>query len=175
MKRQFLAIGLATISALGTFSAIDPVSAQTPVQSHTIEVRVDTADAAPVAFDPGNAIEARPDMFVRVFVDGERIAFSTAPKNQSSVKFGVRASGRSTKSLVPVRVELYDKDDNAQEGIDINPLGGLKILNLRYNPATGEILNEQGTPVAQRDRAFDMEGLGDGEKKATIRFSIAHK
>lgn len=172
MKRQFLAIGLATISALGTYSA---VSAQTPVQSHTIEVRVDTADTAPVAFDPGNSIEARPDMFVRVFVDGERIAFATAPENQSSAKFNLHAGGRSTKSLVPVRVELFDKDGNAQEGIDINPLGGLKVLNLRYNPTTGEILNEQGKPVAQRDRAFDMEGLGDGEKKATIRLSIAHK
>jgi hypothetical protein len=59
MKYQFLAIGLATISALGTSAAIDPVSAQSPVQSNTIEVRVDTADAAPVAFDPGNAIDSR--------------------------------------------------------------------------------------------------------------------
>jgi hypothetical protein len=175
MKRQFLAIGLATISAFSTFSSIDPVSAQTPVQSNTIEVRVDTADTAPVAFDPGNSIESRADMFVRVFVDGERIALATAPENQSSAKFNLRASGRSTKSLVPVRVELFGKDDNAQEGIDINPLGGLKILNLRYNPTTGEILNEQGKPIAQRDRFFDMEGLGDGEKKATIKLSIAHK
>jgi hypothetical protein len=99
MKRQFLAIGLATISAVGTFSSIDPVSAQSPVQPNTIEVRVDRADTAPVAFDPGNSIEARPDMFLRVFVDGERIAFSTAPENQSSAKFNLRASGRSTKSF----------------------------------------------------------------------------
>lgn len=175
MKRQFLAFGLATISALGTYSAIAPVSAQSPVQSSTVEVRVDTADTAPVAFDLGNSIESRADMFVRVFVDGERIALATAPENQSSAKFNLRASGRSTKSLVPVRVELYDKDDRAQEEIDINPLGGLKVLNLRYNPSTGEILNEQGKPVAQRDRFFDMEGVGDGQKKATIRLSIAHK
>jgi hypothetical protein len=72
-------------------------------------------------------------------------------------------------------VELYDRDDSTQEAIDINPLAGLKVLNLRYEPATGNIINERGAKVGDRGTLFDLEGLGDGDKKATIRLSITHR
>lgn len=182
MKRQLCAIGLLTASALSLLTGGIPTSAQEftisqatgSTSTKTIEVRVDRADTSPgFVFDSGSSTEARPEMLLRVFVDGERIAQVSGPENQSSVSFNLRSSGRSSKSLVPVRVELYDKDGTTQEGIDINPLGGLTILNLRYNPATGEIANEQGKKVAQAGQFFDMEGLDT--KKATIRLSIAHR
>lgn len=176
MKRQMFAIAFATVSALSTFSLINVAAAQSTSQSKTVIVQVDRADTTPgIAFDPGSSIEARPDMMLRVFVDNQRIAQVVGPENQVSAGFNVRSSGRSDKALIPVRVELYDKDSTTQEGIDVNPLGGLKSLNLRYNPSTGEILNEKGTKIAQRSQFFDMEGLGDGQKKATIRLSIAHQ
>lgn len=172
MKRQLLAIAFLTASTLPLFAGRLPASAQA---SKTIEVRVERADTSPgFVFDSGSAIEARPDMMLRVFVDGERIAQVFGAENQSSVSFNLRASGKSAKELIPVRLELYDKDGTTQESIDINPLPGLTVLNLRYNPATGDILNEQGAKVGQSGQAFDMEGL-DAKKNATIRFSITQR
>lgn len=47
------------------------------------QVRVDRADTSPgFAFDPGSSIEARPEMMLRVFVDGARIAQVSGPENQ---------------------------------------------------------------------------------------------
>ncbi len=183
MKRQLFAIALLAASALTVCAEQMLASAQQFTISQagntnstkTIEVKVDRADTSPgFVFDPGSTLEARPEMMLRVFVDGERIAQAFGPENQSSVSFNLKAGGRSTKSLVPVRVELYDKDNTTQEAIDINPLQGLTILNLRYNPATGDILNEQGNKIAQSGQFFDMEGL-DPKKNATIRLSITHR
>ncbi len=176
MKRQLFAIGFATLSVLSAFSLVTSASAQITAQPKTITVRVDSASTVNgVAFDPGSAIEAQPDMFARVFVENQRIGQASAPDNRVAASFNLQTDGKSAKALVPVRVELYDRDGNTQEAIDINPLAGLKVLNLRYDPTTGNIVNERGLKVGDRGRLFDMEGLGDGEKKATIRLSITHR
>jgi len=175
MKRQLFAISFATISALSTFSLLSSASAQI-AQSKTITVRVDSASTANgIAFDSGSSLEAQPDMLARVFVENQRIGQSSAPDNRVAASFNLQTDGKSDKALVPVRVELYDRDDSTQEAIDINPLAGLKVLNLRYEPATGNIINERGAKVGDRGTLFDLEGLGDGDKKATIRLSITHR
>ena len=175
MKRQLFAIGF-TISVLGAFSQVTSASAQITAQPKTITVRVDQADTQPgIAFDSGSSLEAQPDMLVRIFVENQRIGQASAPDNRVSASFNLQTDGKSAKTLVPVRVELYDRDDSTQEAIDINPLAGLKVLNLRYEPSIGNIINERGIKVGDRGKLFDLEGLGDGEKKATIRLSITHR
>jgi len=93
------------------------------------------------------------------------------------VEFVTRTSDEPGNSVVPVRIELFDEDSNADDPIDINPTAGVLavVLLVDTNDGTWEIEGVAGSSNRQylRGNAGDTATVPEGGHPALVTFDVS--
>ncbi len=110
-----------------------------------------------------------PEFFARVRI-GDR-AFET--RHWRHVRrlcpdwvFEADVQGRST---VPIRIEILDVDDAANETYDVNPARDERVLDLTYDVEAGVVSGDARGSIGRT-----IATTGDGEPAARLEFRVGH-
>ena len=120
--------------------------------------------------DKSFLIGDKPDFYAEIWIDGNY--HRTSNFSHSDGKPYWTFSAPANGAVADIKIRLWD-DDGGLEGkddhVDINPMDGQKDLNLRFNTASGNLLNNVYAVVGSEY----LYSQGGGEKgKAQIWFTV---
>jgi Ca2+-binding RTX toxin-like protein len=142
----------------------------TPLSRAQLSVNVSRIQAID-SFDGRFEIEGDPDFYTKVTIDGEtRQSRTIEGRKDARPDFTFTKDVGINKRLIPVKISVFDSDVGSDTRADINPVKGVRDLDLTFDSLTGTFTG-QGVSVQQNGNVVTVQGSGDSDK-AIVEFKM---